>query len=93
MESVIDALKRRLREAGSARWFLIASEAGVAKTLPRKLVYGDRCNPGVLTIQPLISYFAEIDEGIRSLPDAAHGECEDRAAVASAVIEHVRSHA
>ena len=32
-------------------------ECGVAKTLPRKLAYGDRENPGVQTVQPLLDYF------------------------------------
>lgn len=62
-------LKRRLREAGHARWERIAQESGVAKTLPRKIVYGDRENPGVLTVQPLLDLFAAIDRGERTLPD------------------------
>lgn len=66
----MDYLKRRLREAGPARWEAIASEAGVAKTLPRKIAYEDRENPGVSTIQPLLDYFAEVDRGVRDLPEA-----------------------
>ena len=71
MESIIAFLKRRLREAGSSRWEAIAHEAGVAKTLPRKIAYDDRENPGVQTIQPLVDYFGEIDRGLRSLPEVA----------------------
>lgn len=70
MEPIIDYLKRRLREAGPPRWESIASEAGVAKSLPRKIVYGDRMNPGVQTVQPLITYFAAVDRGERALPAA-----------------------
>jgi hypothetical protein len=71
MDSIIDGLKQKLRDAGHARWELIAAEVGVAKTLPRKIVYGDRENPGVLTIQPLISFFAAVERGERALPEPA----------------------
>lgn len=64
----MDYLKRKLREAGPARWEEIAKEAGVAKTLPRKIAYDDRENPGVATIQPLLDYFSEVDRGTRDLP-------------------------
>jgi hypothetical protein len=71
-ESIMDYLKRRLKEAGAARWEAIAEAAGVAKTLPRKLAYSDRENPGVQTVQPLLDYFQAIDRGERALPwDAA----------------------
>jgi hypothetical protein len=70
MESIMDYLKRRLREAGPSRWEAIAVEAGVAKTLPRKIAYDDRENPGVATIQPLLDYFADVDRGARDLPEA-----------------------
>ena len=69
MESIIEQLKRNLRDAGAARWEAIASECGVAKTLPRKIAYDDRENPGVQTIQPLIDYFKAIERGERSLPE------------------------
>jgi len=69
METIIDYLKRKLREAGSARWEAIAGEAGVAKTLPRKIAYDDRENPGVATIQPLMDYFAAVERGERQLPE------------------------
>lgn len=71
MESIIEYLKRKLKEAGAGRWELIAAEAGVAKTLPRKLAYEDRENPGVQTIQPLIDYFQSIERGERNLPEVA----------------------
>jgi hypothetical protein len=68
MESIMDYLKRKLREAGPARWEAIAAEAGVAKTLPRKIAYDDRDNPGVSTIQPLLDYFGQVERGERELP-------------------------
>lgn len=61
MDSIVDVVKRRLREAGPASWEAIADAAGVSKALPRKIVYGERANPRVLTIQPLVEYFAAID--------------------------------
>jgi transcriptional regulator with XRE-family HTH domain len=69
MESIIEYLKRKLREAGPSRWEAIAAEAGVAKTLPRKLAYDDRENPGVATIQPLLDYFGAVERGERELPE------------------------
>lgn len=70
METILDYLRRRLREAGSARWEAIAKEAGIAKTLPRKLLYDSkRENPGVQTVQPLLDFFAAVDRGEKQLPD------------------------
>jgi hypothetical protein len=70
MEPIIEYLKRKLRDAGPARWEAIAKEAGVAKTLPRKIAYSDRENPGVNTVQPLYDYFKEVDSGKKKLPKA-----------------------
>lgn len=70
METILDYIKRRLGEAGPARWERIAIEAGVATSLPRKLVWDKRRdNPGVQTIQPLLDYFAAVDRGEINLPD------------------------
>ena len=68
MEPIIDYLQRRLREAGPSRWEAIAAASGIAKTLPRKLAYGDRENPGVATIQPLLDFFNRVDSGLCDLP-------------------------
>ena len=69
MEPIIDYLKRRLKDAGAKQWPVIAAE--INKSLPdseaigepllRKIAYGDRDNPGVQTVQPLIDYFTSID--------------------------------
>lgn len=69
MSTILSPLITRLREVGPSRWEAIASAAGVAKTLPRKLVYGDRENPGVLTVQPLFDYFEAVDRGEILLPN------------------------
>lgn len=64
----MDYLKRKLREAGPARWEAIAAEAGVTKSLPRKIAYDDRDNPGVQKVQPLLDYFGQVERGERELP-------------------------
>lgn len=66
METIIQYLKRRLRDVGPGQWELIAEQAGVAKTLPRKLAYNDRENPGVQTVQPLLDYFRKLDAAEKS---------------------------
>lgn len=66
--SILAPLVERLRSVGSNSWEPIAHAAGVAKSLPRKLATGDRCNPTVQTIQPLIDYFAAVDRGEKTLP-------------------------
>ena len=58
-EHVLDSLRRKLKQVPPSEWERIANEAGVAKTLPRKIAYGDRLNPGVNTIQPLIDWFSK----------------------------------
>ena len=73
MESIIDYLKRRLREYGPQRWEVIADTAGVARSLPRKIVYGDRENPGLQTIQPLLTFLQDVERGERVVPLAPEG--------------------
>lgn len=68
MSSILSHIVARLRSVPSAHWESIAAAAGVAKTLPRKLATGDRENPKVQTIQPLIDYFSRVDRGEVSYP-------------------------
>lgn len=68
MSSILSPIVVRLRSVPSAHWEAIAAAAGVAKTLPRKLATGDRENPKVLTIQPLIDYFDRVDRGELPFP-------------------------
>lgn len=75
MESIIEYLQRKLKEAGPTRWELIAEASGVAKSLPRKISYdAERKNPGVQTIQPLINYFEAVERGEIDLPEPAKQE-------------------
>lgn len=68
MSTILAPLIDRLKQFNQAQLEVIAEQAGVAKTLPRKLACGDRTNPTVQTIEPLIAYFDEIDCGKRALP-------------------------
>ena len=68
MEPIIDFLRRRLKESGPRSWDAIAAEAGVAQSLPRKVAYGDRDNPGVRTVQPLVDFFQRQDSVKRKRP-------------------------
>lgn len=69
MEPILVYLKRKLKEAGSNRWELIAAESGVSKHLPRKIAYDSkRENPGIKKIQPLLDYFHQVESGERELP-------------------------
>jgi hypothetical protein len=71
MEPVIDYLKRKLRESGHANWPVIVeavnealpADRHVGLALLRKIAYGDRDNPGVQTVQPLLDYFGALDRG------------------------------
>lgn len=76
METIIDYLKRHLRSAGPRLWPAIAADVNasipaddrVSESFMRKLAYGDRENPGVKNVQPLLDYFQAVDRGERVLP-------------------------
>jgi len=61
MEPILVFIKRRLREAGRSQWPAIAASTGCSVHTMRKVAYNDIDNPGVVTIQPLLDYFAESD--------------------------------
>jgi transcriptional regulator with XRE-family HTH domain len=67
MEPIVDYLRRRLREAGPKSFPEIARATGVAPTLLPKLAYGQRDNPRVQTIQPLLDFFQEVERGDRAM--------------------------
>jgi transcriptional regulator with XRE-family HTH domain len=62
MENIMDTLQSKLRSVPASQWDAIAAESGVAKSLIRKIAYGDRLNPGVQKIQPLLHYFARNEQ-------------------------------
>ena len=61
MPNIFETLLLRLRAIPLSKLEAVALAAGVSKSLPRKLIYGERENPGVNTIQPLLDYFERID--------------------------------
>jgi hypothetical protein len=71
MEPITAYLVRHLRAAGPRRFAAISQATGVSPYLLPKLMYGERSNPRVQTIQPLLDYFAAIDRGERELPPPA----------------------
>jgi hypothetical protein len=78
MNNIMGYLVKHLRDAGAVRWEAIADAAGVAKSLPRKIIYErQKCGPGVITVQPLLDYFAAVDRGERELPPSS-GERKSR---------------
>lgn len=68
MEQIIEYLRRNVRAIGPRRHVAVAIEAGVSPSLVRKIATGERDNPRIQTIQPLIDYFRAIDSGKRQLP-------------------------
>lgn len=79
MESIIEYLKRNLKAAGSRRWPAIAAavseglpdDQSIGEPLLRKIAYGDRDNPGVQTVQPLVDYFSAVERDEKQLPELA----------------------
>lgn len=61
MSTILDPLIAKLKEAGSSKWEEIATKAGVERHLPKKLVYGERPNPTIKSIEPLIRYFEQLE--------------------------------
>ena len=69
MELIIDYLKRNLKAAGPHKWSEIAAtlskqsptQQSFGEPLLRKLAYGDRKNPCLKIVQPLLTYFQAID--------------------------------
>lgn len=76
VEPITDFLKRRLKEAGAARFDAIADVAGVTPSFIRKFVYGSRDNPRIQTVQPLLDFFGAVDRGELVLPELAEAKVE-----------------
>ena len=87
MEPIIDYLKRNLRTAGASRWPAIAAlvstdDAPISEHLLRKLAYGDRDNPRLDKVQPLLDFFHAVDRGERELPVPQPAPASDAAEAA-----------
>jgi hypothetical protein len=81
MESIIDYLQRKLKDAGPTRWEAIASVVsdslpeGVKQPLSfhslRKIAYGERPNLGTLKGEALRDFFLAVEAGEVELPEPA----------------------
>lgn len=56
--TIITELRQRLREVGPRGWPDISTATGVSVHLMRKIAYGDRMNPTLDKVQPLVTHFA-----------------------------------
>lgn len=68
MSQIVKTLAARLAPFTLAELESIALAAGVPPDLPRKLRSGERSNPTVRSIEPLIDYFNKADQGLVVLP-------------------------
>ena len=73
-EPILAYLKRNLRSAGMVRWAAIAAEVStdhspISEHLLRKIAYGDRDNPTLDKVQPLLDFFRDVESGARLLPE------------------------
>lgn len=68
MSQIVNTLVARLGRFTHAELEAIAHAAGVSPDLPRKLRSGERSNPTVRSIEPLIDYFNKVDQGLVVLP-------------------------
>jgi len=64
MSQILNTLVARLRQHTLAELEAIAHAAGVPSDLPRKLRSGERRNPTLRSIEPLIDYFHKVDKGV-----------------------------
>ena len=74
-ETILAYLVRNLRAAGAGRWPAIAArvsteQAPISEHLLRKIAYGDRENPTLEKVQPLLDFFRGVEAGQASLPEA-----------------------
>ena len=68
MSQILNTLVARLRPYTLAELEAIARAAGVPEDLPRKLRTGERSNPTLRSIEPLIDFFNKVDQGVAVLP-------------------------
>ena len=68
MSQILNTLVARLERFTLAELEAIAHAAGVPPDLPRKLRSGERKNPTLRSIEPLIDFFNKVDLGLVVLP-------------------------
>ena len=68
MSQLLDTLVARLREHTLAELEAIAHATGVSPHLPRKLRSGERSNPTLKSIEPLLTYFGLLEPSAPPVP-------------------------
>jgi hypothetical protein len=61
MSKILNSIVARLRSMPVPQQEQVAASTGVPQKYLRKLVYGERPNPTLKNIEPLIEYFASLD--------------------------------
>lgn len=64
MSQILNTLVARLERFTLAELEALAHAAGVPPDLPRKLRSGERKNPTLRSIEPLIDFFNKVDQGL-----------------------------
>lgn len=68
MSQILNTLVARLGPFTLSELEALADVAGVPPDLPRKLRSGERKNPTLRSIEPLIDFFNKVDQGLVVLP-------------------------
>lgn len=55
--SLLTKVRLKLREVGPKAWPEIAEATGVKESALRKMAYGDRKNPRLSNLEPVLQYF------------------------------------
>ena len=58
---VIGYLREKLQAAGPQSWPFITEQTGLAPSFLQKFMYGTRENPRIGTLQPLLTYFQQLE--------------------------------
>lgn len=56
-QTLLQQVKSQLRAAGPQAWKSIAEATGVKESALRKMAYGDRKNPRLSNLEPVLKYF------------------------------------
>ena len=71
--SITAYLHQKLTEVGTTGFEKLAADTGVKVSFIRKFFYGDRKDPRVNTVQPLLNYFHAQDAAQPAPQDESHG--------------------
>ena len=74
--SITAYLHQKLTEVGTAGFEKLATDSGVKVSFIRKFFYGDRKDPRVNTVQPLLDYFHAQDARQLAQPSTPEKEME-----------------